>query len=254
MKLPPVVDLGSCFISEPASCTCLLQHFNFVILESRLANPAMRKLEDLIKDLPQGVTPSTIQHFSRIPLAQPTLQDPSFRPFPSSRSVTNDGRGHTLTGRTWNTPSTITEKLSFHRPSSAPPGSAYPHPEDVRSEVRRFYTFGSDLNAHPDLLHGGVIATILDSSLGTAIGRAFPGAGTEGMFTVQLNVGYKKPVRTPGTVRVRAWAVRVEGVGRKVWAEGVVESEGGEGEAVVHARAEGLWLRGKGKGKEGGKL
>lgn len=206
------------------------------------------------KDLPKGISPTTIDHFSRIPLAQPTLQDPSFTPFPSSRQVTASGRGHTLTGKTWNTPDTIRDVLSLSRPSSAdPPDAPFPHPEHVRAEVRRFYTFGGDMNAHPDLLHGGVIATVLDSTLGHAIRVAMDGGGGEGegdaTFTAQLNVRYRQPVRTPGTVVVTGWVVRVEGDWRKIWAEGCVESDGGEGDRVVNATAQGMWVKAKGKGK-----
>ena len=199
--------------------------------------------------LPPGIAPATIDHFSTIPLAQPTLQDPAFVPFPSSRAVTHGGRGHTLTGRTWNSPDTITELLSFRRVGRR---EEEEEAKEGEVEVRRFYSFGDDLNAHPGLLHGGVIATILDSSLGQAVECAFPSAGDGGevqggMYTVQLNVSYKKPVRTPGTVVVRAWVRGAGGekAGRKVWAEGVVEGDGW----VVHARGEGLWVRGSGMGK-----
>ena len=106
----------------------------------------------------------------------------------------------------------------------------------------RFYSFGDGLNAHPGLLHGGVIACILDSSLGAAVGVTMQ-QHTSGKgfiyFTIQLNTSYKKPVRTPGTVMVQSWVTKTESEGRKVWAKGVISSEGG----VVHAEAEGLWLR-----------
>lgn len=110
--------------------------------------------------------------------------------------------------------------------------------------MRRFYTFGKDLNAHPNLLHGGVIGCILDSTLGGVVGMALSQtAETSTMFTVQLNISYKKPIKTPGSVMLRSWVTKVEGNGRKVWAKGVVEGEGG----VVHAVAEGMWLGAKGK-------
>lgn len=115
--------------------------------------------------------------------------------------------------------------------------------------MRRLYTFGSGLNAHPDLLHGGVIACILDSTLGNVIGYAVPEVVREAqgaMFTVQLNVKYEKPVGTPGTVLVRSWLKRVEEGGRKVWVEGVIEGENG----VRHASAEGMWVCGVKKQKQ----
>jgi acyl-coenzyme A thioesterase PaaI-like protein len=132
--------------------------------------------------------------------------------------------------------------LSLSRPSKS--DAPLPQPENDRAEVRRFYTFGGDLNAHPDLLHGGVIASVLDSTLGNAIGVQFP-AGALRMFTVQLNITYKKAVPTPGTVMARSWVTKVEDGGRKVWAAGMIEGEGG----VVHATAEGIWLKAKDKTK-----
>ena len=65
------------------------------------------------------------------------------------------------------------------------------------------------------------------------------------MFTVQLNVRFQKPVKTPGAVRTRAWIDRIEDGGRKVWVRGVVEGDG-----VTHARAEGMWLSVKAKGQD----
>ncbi|KAF2102197.1 hypothetical protein NA57DRAFT_73629 [Rhizodiscina lignyota] len=192
------------------------------------------------RTIPKGVPAETLDHFSTNSLASPTLKDPAFEIHPMSRAITHNGRGHTLTGGTWNTADTIAHLLSFYRPSPSPTDPT--GSEQHRAEVRRFYTFGGGLNAHPDLLHGGVIATILDSTMGNVIGFAVPEARRSGMFTVQLNVTYEKPVRTPGTVMVRAWVKTIQDGGRKVWVEGVVEGEG-----VRHARAEGMWLRAKGK-------
>ncbi|SMR46853.1 unnamed protein product [Zymoseptoria tritici ST99CH_1E4] len=205
------------------------------------------------KNRPSHPVPqSTIDHFSSIAYVQPTLSDPAFKILPSSRNLTHNGAGHTLMAKTWNTSSTIHQVLSFFRSSSTPRSESitYPEPASTRGEMRRFYTLGSDLNAHPNLLHGGVIAVLLDSTLGRAIGSTLHDrglTGVESMFTVQLNVAYKKPVRTPGTVMVRAWVVKLEGEGRKVWAKGRVEGEGG----VVHAEAEGMWVSPKEKKKEG---
>lgn len=188
------------------------------------------------------VKQSTLDHFASVPLAKSTMNDPAFRIYSSSRHVTDNGKGHTLTGKTWNTESTIKELLSMSRTSTS--DSPLPQPESERAEVRRFYTFGGDLNAHPNLLHGGVIAAILDSTLGNAIGVQFP-RGALKMFTVQLNITYKKAVPTPGTVMARSWVTKVEGDGRKIGAAGALEGEDG----VVHATAEGMWLKAKDKPK-----
>ncbi|KAK3703470.1 hypothetical protein LTR37_014460 [Vermiconidia calcicola] len=188
-----------------------------------------------------SIPKSTVAHFSAIPWVRTTLDDRDFHIVSMSRTITHSGHGHTLMAKTWNTDDTIKELLSLVRRS---PSSVLPQSEDKRTEVRRFYTLGGDLNAHPDLLHGGVISCILDSSLGAAVGATHPHAASS-FFTVQLNVTYKNPVRTPGTVMVQSWVTKSEGGGRKVWAKGMIASEG-----VVHAEAEGLWVRAKGNSEK----
>jgi acyl-coenzyme A thioesterase PaaI-like protein len=153
-----------------------------------------------------------------------------------SRTVTDHGMGHTLMAKTWNTDNTIRELLSFYK---APTSTS-------RGEVRRFYTFGDGLNAHPSLLHGGVIATILDSTLGNIIGQEFKERIKGPTYTAQLNVAYKKPVSTPGTITAQSWIKSVDDGGKKIWVEGVISSEV-NGEVIIHAKAEGLWIVGKSK-------
>ncbi|KAI1619563.1 HotDog domain-containing protein [Exophiala viscosa] len=176
--------------------------------------------------------PSPLDHFNTIPWCAELLADPSFHILGNlSRTVTS-GDGHSLMAETWNTERTISHLLSLHRPLDPTAGQ----PE----ELRRLYTFGSGMNAHPDLLHGGVIATILDSTMGNAVGQQIPDLNS--IFTVALNITYKKPVSTPGTVVVRSWIAKIEGA-RKVWVHGVIESGAGE----VHALADGMWLITKAK-------
>lgn len=196
-------------------------------------------------ETPRGVPQSEVDHFSIIPIVQSTLNDKDFEMFPMSRTLTHGGRGHTLMASTWNTDKTIAHLLSFFRPSSS----------GQRAEVRRYYTFGSGLNAHPDLLHGGVISCVLDSTMGAVTGLALSNINTgesgeeargRSVFTAQLNVSYKAPVRTPSTVQARSWIKSVEDNGRKIWVEGIIE--GGDDGSLLHARAEGLWIRAGAKG------
>lgn len=179
---------------------------------------------------------ASLAHFRGIPWINDVhLSDSAFQIVGGnlSRAITQPGNGHSLTGETWNTDKTITHLITMYRPA-APDREAS---EGGGGELRRFYTFGTGLNAHPNLLHGGVIATILDSAMGNAIHQALRPKGST--FTVVLNITYKKPVPTPGSVLVRSSVVRVEG--RKIWARGAVESGDGE----VHATAEGMWLMAK---------
>lgn len=145
-----------------------------------------------------------------------------------SRTVTQPGQGHSLMGDTLNTENTIPHLLSFYRKPNPTHG--------LQGEVRRFYTFGRGLNAHPDLLHGGIIANILDSTMGNVIGQELTSASAT--FTVALNITYKKPVTTPGTILARSHITKVDGP-RKVWVHGSIE----DGKGTIHATAEGMWLK-----------
>lgn len=197
----------------------------------------------LTKRKPDDVPQATVDHFIAMPFALKAIADPAFQILSQSRSPTHEGRGHTLMGKTWATDETVRHLLTLYRPSASP-NATHPQPDELsRAEMRRFYTFGNDLNSHPDLLHGGVIACILDSSMGGAVGAKRRGAPPT--FTVQLNITYKKPVRAEASVVVRSWVTKVEDGGRKTWAKGVVEGKDG----VEHASAEGLWVQVKVKAK-----
>lgn len=149
-----------------------------------------------------------------------------------SRTVTQPGYGHSLMGDTLYTNDTMPHLLSFWRQPA--PGRGLP------GEVRRFYTFGRGLNAHPDLLHGGIIANILDSTMGNVCGME--GGPKSRTFTVALNITYKKPVSTPGSILARAHVTKKDGA-RKIWVYGSVE----DGMGGVHAIAECMWLKSKAK-------
>lgn len=173
-----------------------------------------------------------LEHFSKIPLAKPTLDDPAFKLLTMSHYVNLNGTNHTLMSTTWNTPGTIAHSIALFRPSTSTDGSLR------GAECRRIFTLGSMLNSVPDTLHGGVIATLLDSTIGHLVIAAVRDGAVR--VTVQLDVSYKTPVKTPGTIMVRSWISRIEDGGRKVWMEGVLES--GDDGKVVHARAVSLWM------------
>ncbi|KIW83016.1 hypothetical protein Z517_02259 [Fonsecaea pedrosoi CBS 271.37] len=187
-----------------------------------------------------------LDHFRSIPWCVPHLSDPAFRQVNMSRTLMQPGNGHSLMAETWNTDKTITHLLSLYRPpihngdtTDTHRGTGIGMDSQTRGEVRRFYTFGTGMNAHPNTLHGGVVATVLDSTMGNVIGHQMP--DRLATFTVALNVTYKKPVGTPGTIMARSWITRAEG--RKIWVHGVIE----DGQGNVHAEAEGMWLRAKPK-------
>ncbi|MCJ1311486.1 hypothetical protein MMC25_005158 [Agyrium rufum] len=86
---------------------------------------------------------------------------------------------------------------------------------------------GKDLCGHPGVVHGGMLATMLDEGLARCCFEALP--NKVGM-TASLKVDYRKPCKAESYLVLRAWTTKVEG--RKAWVRGRIEEmpvEGVEG-------------------------
>lgn len=182
-------------------------------------------MESQDNDASAAALQTEINHFMSIPWCRPHLCDPNFQPIDKPREATSD-HGHTLLGKTWFTKDTIPHLLTLYRPPSAA--------EDWRGELRRFHTLGTGLNEHPNVFHGGAIATVLDGALGVLIRHAIRG---DPAYTVGLNITYKKAIKTPETILARSWITKTEG--RKIWGRAQIESGTGE----IYATAEGIFVK-----------
>jgi 3'-phosphoadenosine 5'-phosphosulfate synthase len=87
---------------------------------------------------------------------------------------------------------------------------------------------GTDLCGHPGIVHGGLLATILDEGLARCCFAALP--NKIGM-TANLNINYRAPAPAGAFVVLRAKTTKVEG--RKAWVTGHIETLVGEGETPV---------------------
>ncbi|KAH8156918.1 hypothetical protein CIB48_g11328 [Xylaria polymorpha] len=97
---------------------------------------------------------------------------------------------------------------------------------------------GNELCGHPGIVHGGLVATMLDEGLARCCFAALP--HKVGM-TANLNINYRAPAQADSYVILRATTTRVEG--RKAWVEGRIETLVGEGETpVVLAEATALFV------------
>ncbi|RKF64614.1 Uncharacterized protein, mitochondrial [Erysiphe neolycopersici] len=100
---------------------------------------------------------------------------------------------------------------------------------------------GNNLCGHPNLIHGGLLATLLDEFLARCCFTAFP--NKIGM-TATLNIDYRNPTPAGSYVLVRAKTTNVKG--RKVWAAGHIESLPLEGKMpITLAEASGLFIEPK---------
>ncbi|KAI9819962.1 MAG: hypothetical protein M1827_006532 [Pycnora praestabilis] len=97
---------------------------------------------------------------------------------------------------------------------------------------------GTDLCGHPGIVHGGLLATILDEGLARCCFAALPhGVG----MTATLNINYRKPTSAGAFIVLKAKTVKIEG--RKAWVEGYIETLAMDGEEpTVLVEASGLFV------------
>ena len=97
---------------------------------------------------------------------------------------------------------------------------------------------GDELCGHSGIVHGGLLATLLDEGLARCCFAALP--HNVGM-TATLDINYRNPTPAGSYVVLRAATTKVEG--RKAWVEGRVETLVREGETpVVLADATALFV------------
>ncbi|CDK25842.1 unnamed protein product [Kuraishia capsulata CBS 1993] len=101
-------------------------------------------------------------------------------------------------------------------------------PDMDHNELVCFYHLGSRLCGHPGLIHGGLLATLLDESLCRC---AFPLFASGLGVTARLELDYLRPTPADGYVVLKAQVLSKQG--RKIRVKGVIESF--EGEELVQA-------------------
>lgn len=117
----------------------------------------------------------------------------------------------------------------------------YVFSEKTGKELVSFMYLGSDICGHPGIVHGGMLATLLDEGLARC---CFPALPNKVGVTANLNVDYRAPAMADSYVALRAETVKVEG--RKAWVEGRIETLPEDGSApVVLVQAKALFVEPK---------
>jgi acyl-coenzyme A thioesterase PaaI-like protein len=102
--------------------------------------------------------------------------------------------------------------------------------------------FGSGLCGHPNIVHGGLLATMLDEGLARCCFHALP---NKIGVTASLKIDYRAPCPGNSYVVLKAETIKVEG--RKAWVKGWIEVLGEEdGTGVKLVEAEALFIEPKG--------
>lgn len=117
--------------------------------------------------------------------------------------------------------------------------------DEGKSLVAMMY-LGDEICGYPGLIHGGILATLLDEGLARASFAALPNGLA---MTASLSIQYRKPSPANSYVVLRAETEKVEG--RKAWIKGRIETlpKEGEGEPVVLVEAEALFIEPRDAGK-----
>lgn len=205
--------------------------------------------------------PSTIAHFRNHQWANSLISSEDYTPIPTDSRRPKPSGEDGFFGATIATPSTIPHVLTLKRrtlstPLTQPPtwlpatkqdavAAESPTPGANPADIIMIYDLGgSGIAGHPSTVHGGVVAVMIDEAMSLAVAahasapvQSSSGSGSGSvdknprgkLFTVQLDVRYKKPVTTPQLLVVRARVVAR--VGRKYWvrAQAVQEDEAGAG-------------------------
>ncbi|KAL1985166.1 hypothetical protein VTN96DRAFT_8188 [Rasamsonia emersonii] len=167
-------------------------------------------------------------HIKTHPLAEKLRADPAYTESRPHLKIPEEFRSRNLTGGTLAGPNRIV----------VPP---YVWSQKSGRDMVSIFYLGSDVCGHPGIVHGGLLATILDEGLARCCFPVLPnGIGV----TANLNIDYRKPVPADTYAVLRASTVKVEG--RKAWVEGRIETlpEGDE-EPVVLVEAKGLFVEPK---------
>ncbi|TGZ84039.1 Thioesterase/thiol ester dehydrase-isomerase, partial [Ascodesmis nigricans] len=90
--------------------------------------------------------------------------------------------------------------------------------EGGKSSVVIMY-LGNEMCGYPGMIHGGVLATLLDEGLARCAFEALP---NKLAMTATLNINYRKPSPADNFVVLRARTTKVER--RKAWVEGQIET------------------------------
>lgn len=178
---------------------------------------------------PSDEVSQTIEtHIMTHPLAQKYRNNPDFTESRPHMKIPEKLRGRHL----------ITGSLLGPNRMAVPPLVFL---EENGKEMIAITYLGQEVCGHPGIVHGGLLATILDEGLGRCCFPVLPnGIGV----TATLSIDYKKPVTADNYIVLRAATVKHEG--RKAWVEGRIETlpEGDE-EPVVLVEAKGLFIEPK---------
>lgn len=182
-------------------------------------------------ELFQPSTPNAAEindHIINHPLAQKLRAQPNITESRPHLKIPESMRPHNLTAG----------PLMGENKIEVPPLMFTDQDAELPSSTQFFY-LGKALCGHPGIVHGGLLATLLDEGLARA---CFPALPNKIGVTASLKIDYKHPCPGNSFVVLKAETTKVEG--RKAWVKGWIEilGEDEEGTGVKVVEAEALFI------------
>ncbi|KAF4980101.1 hypothetical protein FZEAL_3822 [Fusarium zealandicum] len=194
-------------------------------------------------DTPPDLFASEISFFASLPWTAALLASPETIPFlPSCRNPESSSHDQFF-GHTLNNARGLSHLISFFR---APSVAAAKDPARSITETVTLVSVGDGVSGFPGLVHGGIVASLLDESMGTIFdlngalakeARAF----RTGSVTGGLEVTYLRPVLTNNVFCITSTVEEFDG--RKTKVRCVLKDEKGE----VLANCSSKWVALKSK-------
>ncbi|RJE25243.1 Thioesterase superfamily [Aspergillus sclerotialis] len=173
--------------------------------------------KDMIATLP--ISQEDVDFFSKLPFARPYIDNfSSYTPVPFVTRYDKGDLSDTFFSRAINSNETIPRALSFMRkPDSQQHSVTDNGQKDLSQSAEKpfFVTFcqiESGVNGYINTAHGGVIASLLDETLGLCAEayRVFSSEERGTLVTAKLEVSYRAPVPTPSVIVIKTWVKRQE--------------------------------------------
>ncbi|PHH90384.1 hypothetical protein CDD83_3834 [Cordyceps sp. RAO-2017] len=195
---------------------------------------------------PPGLYEAAVRHFAAVPWCAALLSpaadgaEPAIAFVPQCFNPAPGGGEDQFVGATLaRAPGALLQMLCLFRPDDA---AHVRDPARPIGRVSTLYALGDGLSGYRGILHGGVVATLMDETLGivhelnAVLGKAGAAPAGATNVTARLAVSFRRPVPVPGHVRVTAWVCAVDGRKTRM----ACEVAGPDG--TVMAEAESVWV------------
>lgn len=207
-----------------------------------------------------------MEHFSKTSYLIPILQSQDYEIVPFWGRIRKSSGEDFFFSETLATESTIPHCLMLKKatlpplveaseidPTIGPKDKSIHYYENTPPHLITLFELSSPgVCSHPSTAHGGLLSTILDEAMAHTLAVHFSTDPEKiddirrTLLTSKLEVGFKRPVRTPGLLIVKSWCVAYNG--RKHWMKAqAVQIEPvkdqTQGREEVKLEASGLWIK-----------